>query len=86
MAAKGLILLKVDDLPGSHGGIVQVFSSLYVQSGEVDRELGRQLNTALRLRNLARYRYDAIVSKQDAETVLTLAKQLLARLETRLGP
>lgn len=86
LAAKGLILLKVDDLPGSHGGIVQLFGSLYVQSGEVDRELGRQLNTALRLRNLARYRYDAIVSRQDVEAVLRLAKQLLARLESQLGP
>jgi uncharacterized protein (UPF0332 family)/predicted nucleotidyltransferase len=86
LAAKGLILLKVDDLPGSHGGIVQLFGSLYVQSGELEREIGRQLNTALRLRNLARYRYDAIVSKQDAETVLSLARQLLSRLETQLGP
>ncbi len=86
LGAKGLILLKVDDLPGSHGGIVQVFSSLYVQSGEVERELGRQMNTALRLRNLARYRYDATVSRQDVEAVLTLARQFLARLESQAGP
>ena len=65
---------------------MQLFGSLYVQSGEVDREIGRQLNTALRLRNLARYRYDAIVSRQDVEAVLRLAKQLLARLESQLGP
>jgi len=80
LAAKALILLKVDDLPGSHGGIVQVFGSLYVQSGEAERELGRQLNTALRLRNAARYRYDATVGREDVESVLELARRLLELL------
>lgn len=65
---------------------MQLFGSLYVQSGDIDRELGRQFNTALRLRNLARYRYDATVSRQDAEAVLGLARQLLARLEYLAGP
>lgn len=86
LAAKGLILLKADDLPGSHGGIVQLFGSLYVQTGEVDKEMGRQVNTALRLRNAARYRYDASVSTQDVEAVLALARSLLAHLERRAGP
>ncbi len=86
LAAKGLILLKVDDLPGSHGGIVQVFSSLYVQTGEVDRELGRQMNTALRLRNAARYRYDITVARQEAEEILALARRLLERLEAAVSP
>jgi uncharacterized protein (UPF0332 family)/predicted nucleotidyltransferase len=81
LAAKGLILLKVDDLPGSHGGIVQLFGSLYVQTGEVERDLGRQINTALRLRNAARYRYDSTIGQPDVESVLALARRLLDRLE-----
>lgn len=85
LAVKGLILLKEDDLPGSHGGIIQRFGFLYVQPGEVDRELGRQLNTALRLRNTARYRYDAVIGIQDAEAVLALARQLLDEVERRVA-
>lgn len=85
LAANGLILLRADDLPGSHGEIVQVFGTLYVQSGEVDRELGRQLNTALRLRNAARYRYDATIAGEDVEAVPTLARNLLALPQVRAG-
>lgn len=77
LAVKALILLKEDDLPGSHGAIVQRFGALYVQSGEVDREMGRQLNTALRLRNAARYRYDAAVAREDVQAVMALANRLL---------
>ena len=80
LAVKGLILLKEDDLPGSHGGIVQRFGLLYVQAGEVDRELGRQLNSALRIRNAARYRYDATIRPQDAEDVLALGRRLVEHL------
>lgn len=80
LAVKGLILLKEDDLPGSHGGIVQRFGLLYVQAGEVDRELGRQLNSALRIRNAARYRYDATIRRQDAEDVLALGRRLVEHL------
>lgn len=77
LAVKALILLKEDDLPGSHGGLVQRFGALYVQSGEADRELGRQLNTALRLRNAARYRYDAAIAREDVQAVMALANRLL---------
>jgi uncharacterized protein (UPF0332 family)/predicted nucleotidyltransferase len=86
LAAKGLMLLEVDDLPGSHGGIVQLFGSLYVQSGQLDRDIGRQLHLSLDRRNAARYQPDAKLSREDAEAVISLAKRLLAELETRLLP
>ncbi len=44
LAAKGLLLFKMDELPTSHRGIVNKFGELYVKSGEVDLELGRRLN------------------------------------------
>lgn len=77
LAAKGLILLKQDDLPGSHGGVVSVFGKLYIKTNEVDKEIGRRLNIALKLRNEARYKPDAILTKEDALEVLNLAKELV---------
>ena len=44
LAAKGLLLFNMDELPTSHRGIVNKFGELYVKSGEVDLELGRRLN------------------------------------------
>jgi uncharacterized protein (UPF0332 family)/predicted nucleotidyltransferase len=77
LATKALILLKQDDLPGSHGGVVAVFGQLYVKAGIVDRELGRDLNVTLKLRNEARYRPDATLTAENAATVLDLAERLI---------
>ena len=77
LAVKALILFKQDDLPGSHGGIVSLFGQLYVKTGELDKVIGRSLNASLRVRNVARYKPDALLSKEDAEDVLKLAERLL---------
>ena len=77
LAAKALILLKQDDLPGSHGGIANVFGQLYVKTNELDKELGRTLNLALKLRNEARYKPDAVLSPENTRFVLELAEKLI---------
>ena len=77
LAAKGLILLKQDDLPGSHGGIVSLFGQLYTKTDELDKAIGRGLNEALKLRNLARYKAEARLTREDAENVLGLAERLI---------
>jgi len=84
LAVKGLLVLKIDDLPGSHGGIAQRFGELYVKPGAIGREYGRKLNRCLDLRNAARYKFTAKVSKEDAELVLNLAGNLIASLEEKL--
>lgn len=78
LAAKALILLRQDDLPGSHGGVVSRFGQLYVKTGLIEKEVGRNLNLALKLRNEARYRPDAIFTEQSAQFVLDLAEKLIA--------
>lgn len=77
LAVKALILLKQDDLPGRHGGLVSVFGQLYVKTEEVEKETGRALNIALKLRNEARYKPDAILSDENVRYVLDLAEKLL---------
>jgi len=88
LCVKGLLLLqeRVKDLPGSHGGLVGEFGKRYVQTGQVGRELGRQLyqDQALELRNRARYEFNAQIRRDDAQAVLRLAKELHTLLEGRL--
>lgn len=77
LAAKGLILLKQDDLPGSHGGVVSLLGKLYINTNELNKEIGRRLNIALKLRNEARYKPDVLLTKENALDVLNLAKELV---------
>lgn len=46
-------------------------------SGKFEPEVGRELNKALRLRALARYRPKAELSSEDAEFVIFLAEKIL---------
>jgi len=64
-------------LPGSHGGVVNLFGQLYVKTNEIDKEIGRGLNVALRLRNEARYKPNSLLTKDDAQNVLRLAEDLI---------
>jgi len=84
LAVKGLLVLKIDDIPGSHGGIAQNFGELYVKSGAIGREVGRKLNRCLNLRNAARYKFTAIVTREDSELVLGLARDLISFLEEKM--
>ncbi len=84
LAIKALILLKQKDLPGSHGGIASLFGQLYIKTEEVDRELGRNLNRALELRNRARYRIDASFTKEEAHSVIGLAWEILSLARAKI--
>lgn len=85
LAAKGFLVMKISDLPGSHGGIVQRFGELYIKPGEIEREIGRRLNQSLELRNGARYKFTTKISKEDANLVLSLAEDLINLLEKKLS-
>ena len=53
-------------------------------TSELDKVIGRNLNTALAVRNLARYKPDALLKKEDAETVLDLAERLIKIVSGKL--
>jgi uncharacterized protein (UPF0332 family)/predicted nucleotidyltransferase len=85
LAVKGFLIMKIPDLPGSHGGITQRFGELYIKSGVIEREIGRRLNRCLEFRNSARYKFTTKISKEDANLVLSLAEDLIDLLEKRLN-
>jgi uncharacterized protein (UPF0332 family) len=85
LAIKGLLhLVKLEKMPSSHGGTVQMFGKHYVMTGLVAPEQGHKLNVHLELRNKARYDFHARITQDDARDTLALAKEYIAFLEAQL--
>lgn len=85
LAVKALILLAGASRPTSHGGAVQTFGRLYVQTGRASRELARRLGIGLELHNKARYDGHARIRYDDAQDVIRLAGDLIALAEEELA-
>jgi len=84
LAIKGLLLLRLPDIPGSHGGIVNKFGELFVKTGEVPKEMGREIRLALERRNNARYEPHAQITKDHVEEIIDLGGRLGGILEKKL--
>ena len=84
LCVKGLLLLKMEDIPRTHGGVVQKFGELYVKPKLIAEDIGRLLNIALENRNKARYDYHAKITKEDAEEIEHLTTTLIKVLEREI--
>jgi len=84
LSCKGLLLLKLHEIPRTHGGIVQKFGELYVRTKIVPEHTGRRLNLGLDLRNKARYDVHTRITRDDADEVVKLAETLIETLENQL--
>lgn len=73
LAVKGLLILQLERLPTSHGGLVQIFSREYIATGEVDRLIGYHLFTSLNLWSEARCSSEAEITADHVTQVSTLA-------------
>lgn len=82
---KALLLLKLPAIPGSHGGIVQKFGELYIKTGELPKEFGRDIALALEKRNNARYEPHAQIKKEDAEELIILGEKLQKILKEKVN-
>lgn len=78
LAMKALILSKEDNLPKRHGGIVQLFSLLFIKEGPLEREEGPRIAEALEWRNKARYESRAKITEQIVKDCLSLAQDLIS--------
>lgn len=84
---RGLLLLEMDDLPRTHGGLVNRFGDLYARTGKVPAEWGRDLHLALETRNRARCEEEAAISREDVQAIIALAEKLMgyvARIKEEL--
>lgn len=84
LAAKGLLLFKMDELPTSHRGIANKFGELYVKSEEVEWELGSRLNNGIRVRNRASFESHAEIREEEAGEITNLARALIDQLSRKL--
>ena len=64
--------------------MVSSFGQLYVKTGEVEKQTGRDLNLALKLRNEARYKPGALLRRENAVELLSLARRLLEFIEEKM--
>jgi len=85
LLVKALIMSTGSSLSSSHGGIVTQFGKLFVVTGELPQDLGRNLNLSLELRAKARYKPKTDLSETDAEVVVGLAEELLKIARQRLA-
>lgn len=84
LCMKALLRLKGQNIPKRHSNIIQLFSKFYIKTDEIERKIGHRITTALRLRNNARYERHSAITKQDAQTILELAENLLKILEDKV--
>jgi uncharacterized protein (UPF0332 family)/predicted nucleotidyltransferase len=77
LVAKTLLIGKVENLPTSHSGVVNLFGQHLVLPGIVSRDLGREMRAGLEIRNRARYDHTAEVGEEDAQRLLNLTRELL---------
>jgi uncharacterized protein (UPF0332 family)/predicted nucleotidyltransferase len=84
LCTKGLLLLKMDKLPASHGGVVIKFGEIYIKKGLVERNAGRAMNKALALKNKSRYDRHALIGSKEAKEVFKLTKDMIRILDKAL--
>ncbi len=84
--ARGLLLLRLPELPRSHRGLITKFGEQYTKDGPLPKKLGRTLNTMLELRSRARYDANSPMGKEEAQDAIELARTLMQALESKLPP
>jgi len=77
LTIKALILSSGTSLASSHGGIIQQFGKLFVKTGKIGEEFGKEVSKALTLRAQARYVPPAKLKREDGELVLLVADKIL---------
>jgi uncharacterized protein (UPF0332 family)/predicted nucleotidyltransferase len=85
LAVKALLVLKPSvQMPGSHGGVSQVFAREYVRTGEAPRDWSVRLSQELQLRHKAWYDVETDPLDSEARAAIDFAGEVLQFLRERL--
>ena len=84
LSIKGLLLLKLGEIPKTHGGIIQKFGEVYIKSGIMGKNVGREVNLGLDLTNRACYNFHAQIAQESISRVVETAGTLIQTLEKEL--
>jgi len=61
----------------SHKGVISGFGEHLIKTGELPREMGRELNRAFEKRQLSDYEYTFVIEREEAEEVLEAARNFV---------
>ena len=64
----------------SHRGVISSFGEHFVKTGKFQKEMGRELNRAFEMRQLGDYEYTFVISREEAEMLLTAAEQFVKQV------
>ena len=83
---KSLLLLKLKEVPKTHGGVVQKFGEYYIKTSLLPKETGKLSNRMLRYRNLARYdaQNKEVENVQIGKESIKFAEQMIKYLEKQM--
>lgn len=73
------------DVGRTHGGLISAFSNHLVKNGPVSKDMGRLLNRAQEIRQVADYKGDS-VEMTDAQEMVAQAKTFIAALRAAFPP
>lgn len=78
--------LRQEELPKTHGGLVQKFSQILIkQEQAIPADVGRALDRLLSRRSQSRYDPHAVLAEADARAALRVAEQMVQALEAELA-
>jgi len=77
LVVKALIISTGTGLASSHGGVIQQFGELFVKTGKIGKELGKDSSKALMLRAQARYLPSAKLERKDGDLVISVAERII---------
>jgi len=84
LCIKGLLLLRLGEIHKTHGGIIQKLGDICIKSGIIGKDVGREVNLGLDLRNRARYDFHAQIAKESISRVVETAETLIQAYENEL--
>ena len=82
---RGLVLMKLPELPKSHRELIAKFSELYIKNTELPKNLAKALSMNLELRGKARYDAYIFIDKSDAKDAIQLAESLISIFKEQIG-
>jgi hypothetical protein len=74
------VLLTETLASSSHKGVLSMFGERFIKTGELPREMGRELHRAFEKRQLSDYEYTFVISQEEAEQVLSSGQQFVAQI------
>lgn len=79
-AAKACLELQ-NSHPKTHEGLISEFGRLYITTGRINKQYGKTLSSAKRIREECEYEPLITIDKETAETKLTEARDFLETVE-----